>query len=135
MPDARMQMSLVSTVMGNETRTGSPIIDSTCCNDELTHGRTLSKLSKESVSMNQHSYDVTEALRRIRLDTKLSTEDIRAALDNVISMVRAHHRLQQQVIADSIRHLPQFSPRVTARKDPPSPVMNLQKQERKKKEA
>lgn len=86
--DARMQTYLVSTVTEKETRTRSLVVDSTF-SDELTCCRKLSKLSKESISLNQHNYDVTEALRRIRLDTKLSTEDIRAALDDVISMVRA----------------------------------------------
>ncbi|KAH9214215.1 fungal-specific transcription factor domain-containing protein [Leptodontidium sp. 2 PMI_412] len=49
----------------------------------------MAKLSKKSVSLSRHNDDVTEALRRIRLDTKLSSEDIRAALDGVISMAPA----------------------------------------------
>ncbi|KAL2065211.1 hypothetical protein VTL71DRAFT_2880 [Oculimacula yallundae] len=46
----------------------------------------MTTLSRESISLSRHMEDVTEALRRIRLDTKLSTEDIRSALDEVISM-------------------------------------------------
>ncbi|KAH7317930.1 fungal-specific transcription factor domain-containing protein [Rhexocercosporidium sp. MPI-PUGE-AT-0058] len=46
----------------------------------------MTRLSRESISLSRHNDDVTEALRRIRLDTNLSSEDIRAALDEVISM-------------------------------------------------
>ncbi|CZT11075.1 uncharacterized protein RCO7_10158 [Rhynchosporium graminicola] len=46
----------------------------------------LTKLSRESISLSRHNDDVIDALRRIRLDSKLSTEDIRSALDDVISM-------------------------------------------------
>lgn len=47
----------------------------------------MSKLSKQSRSLSRHNEDVADALRRIRLDTNLSTEDIREALDEVLSMV------------------------------------------------
>lgn len=47
----------------------------------------MSKLSKETDILAQHNIDVAEALRRIRLDTHLSTDDMRAAIDEVIAMV------------------------------------------------
>lgn len=43
-------------------------------------------MSKQSRSLSRHNEDVADALRRIRLDTNLSTEDIREALDEVLSM-------------------------------------------------
>ncbi|KAK0111791.1 hypothetical protein ONS96_001059 [Cadophora gregata f. sp. sojae] len=46
----------------------------------------MTKLSKESVSLSRHNEDVAEALRRIRLDTNLSTEDIMTAIDGVLLM-------------------------------------------------
>ncbi|KAJ5040634.1 uncharacterized protein L3040_006283 [Drepanopeziza brunnea f. sp. 'multigermtubi'] len=49
----------------------------------------LTKLSKKTISLNQHALDVTEALRRIRLDTSLSMEDMRAAIDHVLTMAPA----------------------------------------------
>lgn len=55
--------------------------------DWLTSLRRMSKLSKQSRSLSRHNEDVADALRRIRLDTNLSTEDIREALDEVLSMV------------------------------------------------
>jgi Fungal Zn(2)-Cys(6) binuclear cluster domain len=54
---------------------------------KLTDDRQMSKLSKETDSLSQHNADVTEALRRIRLDTHLSTDDMRAAIDEVLAMV------------------------------------------------
>jgi len=47
----------------------------------------MSKLSKETDVLTQHNTEVTEALRRIRLDTHLSTDDMRAAIDEVLAMV------------------------------------------------
>jgi ribosome-associated translation inhibitor RaiA len=49
----------------------------------------MSKLSKETDVLYQHNIEVTEALRRIRLDTHLSTDDMRAAIDEVLAMVSA----------------------------------------------
>lgn len=46
----------------------------------------MTKLSKESISLSRHNEDVADALRRIRLDTSLSTEDIKVAIDEVLSM-------------------------------------------------
>ena len=50
--------------------------------------RRVSKLSKETDSLSQHNSDVTEALRRIRLNESLTPEDMRSALDEVLAMVR-----------------------------------------------
>ena len=47
----------------------------------------MSKLSKKTDVLTQHNTEVTEALRRIRLDTHLSTDDMRAAIDEVLAMV------------------------------------------------
>jgi hypothetical protein len=47
----------------------------------------MSKLSKVTDSLTKHNTDVTEALRRIRLDSHLSSDDMRAAIDEVIAMV------------------------------------------------
>ena len=58
----------------------------------------MSKLSKQSRSLSRHNEDVADALRRIRLDTNLSTEDIREALDEVLSMVS--DRAQNVVACD-----------------------------------
>lgn len=44
-------------------------------------------MSKQSRSLSRHNEEVTDALRRIRLDTNLSTEDMRVALDEILSMV------------------------------------------------
>lgn len=57
---------------------------------ELTGDRRMSKLDRATNSLTQHNFDVTEALRRIRLDTHLSSDDMRAALDEVIAMVGVH---------------------------------------------
>ncbi|KAE9370837.1 hypothetical protein N431DRAFT_510204 [Stipitochalara longipes BDJ] len=46
----------------------------------------MSKLSKKTDVLTQHNTEVTEALRRIRLDTHLSTDDMRAAIDEVLAM-------------------------------------------------
>jgi hypothetical protein len=54
---------------------------------KLTGDRRMSKLDRATNSLSQHNFDVTEALRRIRLDTHLSSDDMRAALDEVIAMV------------------------------------------------
>jgi hypothetical protein len=54
---------------------------------KLTDDRRMSKLDRATNSLSQHNLDVTEALRRIRLDTHLSSDDMRAALDEVIAMV------------------------------------------------
>ena len=56
---------------------------------KLTNDRQMSKLSKETDVLTQHNTEVTEALRRIRLDTHLSTDDMRAAIDEVLAMVSA----------------------------------------------
>jgi hypothetical protein len=56
---------------------------------KLTNDRQMSKLSKETDVLYQHNTEVTEALRRIRLDTHLSTDDMRAAIDEVLAMVSA----------------------------------------------
>ena len=55
-------------------------------------------MSKQSRSLSRHNEDVADALRRIRLDTNLSTEDIREALDEVLSMVS--DRAQNVVACD-----------------------------------
>ncbi|XMA13660.1 hypothetical protein WAI453_006451 [Rhynchosporium graminicola] len=48
----------------------------------------LSKLSKEIESLTQHKLSVTDALRRsIRLNAKLSSNDMRAAIGKVLDMV------------------------------------------------
>jgi hypothetical protein len=54
---------------------------------KLTACRQMSKLSKETDVLTQHNNDITLALRRIRLDTHLSTDDMRAAIDEVLAMV------------------------------------------------
>jgi hypothetical protein len=54
---------------------------------KLTEDRRMSKLSKETDVLTQHNTDVADALRRIRLDTDLSTDDIRAKIDEVLAMV------------------------------------------------
>jgi len=48
----------------------------------------VSKLSRETDSLSQHNYDVTEALRRIRLDESLTPDGMRSAIDEVLAMVR-----------------------------------------------
>jgi hypothetical protein len=53
----------------------------------LTGDRQMSKLSKETDVLTQHNTEVTEALRRIRFDTQLSMDDMRAAIDEVLAMV------------------------------------------------
>jgi hypothetical protein len=53
----------------------------------LTNDRRMSKLSKETNVLTQHNTEVAEALRRIRLDVLLSTDDMRAAIDEVLAMV------------------------------------------------
>jgi len=47
----------------------------------------MSKLSKETNILTQHNAEITEALRRIRLDTHLTSDDMRAAIDEVLAMV------------------------------------------------
>lgn len=49
------------------------------------------KLSHEAVSLAQHQNDVTDALRKIRLDETMSKEDIRAAIDDILAMVIRSH--------------------------------------------
>ncbi|KAG4427952.1 hypothetical protein IFR05_016565 [Cadophora sp. M221] len=46
----------------------------------------MTKLSKDSISLSRHNEDVVDTLRRIRLDDNLSTEEIRVAIDGVLSM-------------------------------------------------
>lgn len=47
----------------------------------------MKKLNKEAISLNQYSADVTEALQRIQLDTSLSHQGLRDAIDDVLAMV------------------------------------------------
>jgi len=77
----------VSTAMENVTRSESKIIvlDSAWV---LILSRRVSKLSRETDSLSQHNYDVTEALRRIRLDESLTPDGMRSAIDEVLAMVR-----------------------------------------------
>ncbi|CZT08648.1 uncharacterized protein RAG0_13644 [Rhynchosporium agropyri] len=46
----------------------------------------LSKLSKEIESLTQHKLNVTDSLRRIRSNAKLSSNDMRAAIGKVLDM-------------------------------------------------
>ncbi|CZR65645.1 uncharacterized protein PAC_15545 [Phialocephala subalpina] len=46
----------------------------------------LSKLSKETVTLNRYNADILDALRRIRLDTSLDADSMRTAMDEVLSM-------------------------------------------------
>lgn len=75
------------TGMESVTRNGSKlrILSKT---QILTRCRRVSKLSKETDSLSQHNFDVSEALRRIRLDESLTPDDMRSALDQVLAMVR-----------------------------------------------
>ena len=50
----------------------------------------MSKLSRATDSLTQHQNEVIEALRRIRLDMHLSSDGMRAAIDEVIAMVSYH---------------------------------------------
>jgi hypothetical protein len=47
----------------------------------------MTQLSQESASLSQHNMSVTEALRSIQLDTSLSHQGLRAAIDGVLAMV------------------------------------------------
>lgn len=47
----------------------------------------MSKLSKETDILTQHNVEVTEALRRIRLNPHLTSDGMRAAIDEVLAMV------------------------------------------------
>jgi hypothetical protein len=47
----------------------------------------MSKLTKETDILTQLNAEVIEALRRIRLDTHLTSDDMRAAIDEVLAMV------------------------------------------------
>jgi hypothetical protein len=47
----------------------------------------MTRLSKETNTLVQHQSDVTEALTRIRLDTNLTSDGMRAAIDDVLAMV------------------------------------------------
>lgn len=55
---------------------------------KLTNHRRLTNLSREAISLHQHALEVADALRRIRLDTSLSMEAMRAAIDDILDMVR-----------------------------------------------
>jgi hypothetical protein len=44
-------------------------------------------MSKETDVLSQHNSDVTEALRKIRLDSSLSRDALRSAIDDVLAMV------------------------------------------------
>ncbi|CZT13589.1 uncharacterized protein RAG0_17087 [Rhynchosporium agropyri] len=48
--------------------------------------KTLVILSRKSASLSRYIKDVTEALHRIKLDMKLSSDDLRAAIDDVLQM-------------------------------------------------
>jgi hypothetical protein len=73
--------------MENEKMIESMVIALAQMNLCLTSNRMMSKLTRESISLNQHNTDVTDALRRIQLDTSLSHQGLRAAIDGVIAMV------------------------------------------------
>ncbi|PVH74429.1 hypothetical protein DL98DRAFT_519242 [Cadophora sp. DSE1049] len=45
-------------------------------------------LSKESTFLSRYFNDVADALHRIKLNIKLSSDDMRAAIDDVLQMVR-----------------------------------------------
>lgn len=49
--------------------------------------RRLTQLGIETDSLTQHTLEVADAIRRIRLDVTLSSDDIRARLDQVLAMV------------------------------------------------
>ena len=78
---------LVYMVMENVNMIESMIIGHVQISWRLTGSRMMSKLTRESVLLNQHNIDVTDALRRIQLDTSLSHQGLRAAIDEVIAMV------------------------------------------------
>jgi hypothetical protein len=47
----------------------------------------MSKLSKETDILTQRNAEVTEALRRIRLNPHMTSDDMRAAIDEVLAIV------------------------------------------------
>jgi hypothetical protein len=57
----------------------------------------MTKLTRESASLNQHNTEITEALRRVQLDTSLSTEGLRAAIDDIIAMVTPLRRWSARI--------------------------------------
>lgn len=57
----------------------------------------MTRLSNETVSLTQRQTDVTEALKKIRVDNSLSKEEIRAALDDVLAMVSQHRQLANYI--------------------------------------
>ncbi|PVH70541.1 hypothetical protein DL98DRAFT_504521, partial [Cadophora sp. DSE1049] len=52
----------------------------------LTSCRRLVMFNRKSTSLSRHFNDVTNALHRIKLDIKLSSDDMRAAIDDVLHM-------------------------------------------------
>jgi hypothetical protein len=70
----------------------------------------LSKLNQESLSLTQHNMSVTEALRRIQLDTTLSHQGLRAAIDGVIAMVGSTHLDDYVVFTDIPKSPPPPTP-------------------------
>jgi hypothetical protein len=86
-PGAELPGWIVCTAMGSVSETESQVDIHLETRQKLTEDRRMSKLSKETNSLTQHNTDVTEALRRIRLDAHLSTDDMRAAIDEVLAMV------------------------------------------------
>jgi hypothetical protein len=84
--DARMRMYLASTAMASVIERKSQSTRSSSGFYVYSH-RKLSESIQEANSLNQHNSDILEALRRIRLDPSLSLDSIRAAIDDVLSMV------------------------------------------------
>jgi hypothetical protein len=82
-PCSRCRSAGVGCVYGDGKRVNILLL----IRQKLTEDRRMSKLSKETDVLTQHNTDVADALRRIRLDTDLSTDDIRAKIDEVLAMV------------------------------------------------
>ncbi|KUJ14533.1 uncharacterized protein LY89DRAFT_752603 [Mollisia scopiformis] len=57
----------------------------------------LSQLSNEANTLNQHNLDIIEALRRIQLNTTLSSESMRTAINEVLSMTPPTHNSLTEV--------------------------------------
>ena len=47
----------------------------------------MKKLGRETIQLNRHNTDVTDALRQLQLDNTISQVELRAAIDEIIAMV------------------------------------------------
>jgi len=88
-PCLRCRNSRVSCVYGDGKRDKEKKVEKRSRNitAQLTATREMSKLSQETSFLTQQNTEVTEALRRIRLDNSLTREGIRGAIDDVLAMV------------------------------------------------